>query len=499
MTSQRPITFTLAALGGQGGGVVQEWMIHVAESANYIVQATSVPGVAQRTGATIYYMEFYRGHASADEPAGIGVEQTPVMALMPAPGNCDLVVAAELVEAARMVQRGIVDADLTTLVTSTHRSYTIDEKSHLGDGRADQEELMDLVNANTARCISFDMQAIATQHNSVISAAILGAIAGAGVLPFSVDAYETAITESGRAVATNLAAFRAALQAATQGQDTDTTPIPEISTTRDERLADLPASVAEVAAHALPRLEDYQDTTYVDEYLALLKPFLEYSDRDHAVAAETARGLALWMTFEDTIRVADLKTRPQRLRARLTTSGGDDKLVYVTEFMKPRPEEIAGTMPARLGAWLEKSAWAHQLLKPFTQGLKIHSTSVPGYLTLRALARLKPWRRSTLRFAREWSELEQWLDLVSHVAATDQAAARELAACQQLIKGYGETHANGLQRYRTIAANIEQIMQTSDPANTINALRQAALAEDTGQELIKTLQAFDIQQIEEAA
>lgn len=497
MSSQRPITFTLAALGGQGGGVVQEWMIHVAESANYIVQATSVPGVAQRTGATIYYMEFYPGHASADEPAG--AEKTPIMALMPAPGNCDLVVAAELVEAARMVQRGFVDAELTTLVTSTHRSYTIDEKSHLGDGRADDEELMDLVDANAARCISFDMQAIATQHNSVISAAILGAIAGAGALPFSVDAYETAITESGRAVATNLAAFRAALQVATQGQDTDTTPQPEISTTRDARLAGLPASVAEVAAHALPRLEDYQDATYVDEYLALLKPFLEYADHDHAVAVETARGLALWMTFEDTIRVADLKTRPQRLRARLTTSGSGDKLVYVTEFMKPRPEEIAGTMPAGLGAWLEKTTWAHRLLKPFTQGLKIHSTSVPGYLTLRALARLKPWRRSTLRFAREWSELGQWLDLVGRLAVTDQAAARELAACQQLIKGYGDTHANGLQRYRTIAANIEQIMQTSEPATTINALRQAALAEDTGEELTRTLQAFDIQQIEEAA
>jgi len=57
--AERPLKLTIAALGGQGGGVLADWLIEIAESEGYIAQSTSVPGVAQRTGATIYYLEFF--------------------------------------------------------------------------------------------------------------------------------------------------------------------------------------------------------------------------------------------------------------------------------------------------------------------------------------------------------------------------------------------------------------------------------------------------------
>src|SRR5580693_10164780 len=82
----RPITLTIAALGGQGGGVVTDWLVITARRAGYFVQATSVPGVAQRTGATIYYLEFFpRKSLLADA-------REPVMALMPVAGDVDCVV-----------------------------------------------------------------------------------------------------------------------------------------------------------------------------------------------------------------------------------------------------------------------------------------------------------------------------------------------------------------------------------------------------------------------
>ena len=115
----RPITLTLAALGGQGGGVVTGWLTEVARLEGFLVQATSVPGVAQRTGATIYYLEFF------PESALPADGRLPVMALMPSPGDVDVVVASELMEAGRTIQRGLVTPDRTTLITSTHRSYTI--------------------------------------------------------------------------------------------------------------------------------------------------------------------------------------------------------------------------------------------------------------------------------------------------------------------------------------------------------------------------------------
>jgi len=67
---QRPITIAILAMGGEGGGVLAEWIVDVAEHAGYIAQMTSVPGVAQRTGATNYYVELFPKHgAKANSPA----------------------------------------------------------------------------------------------------------------------------------------------------------------------------------------------------------------------------------------------------------------------------------------------------------------------------------------------------------------------------------------------------------------------------------------------
>ena len=200
---RRPVTLMIAALGGQGGGVVADWLIDVARRERHLVQATSVPGVAQRTGATFYYLEFF------PETALPGDGRRPVMALMPSPGDVDIVVAAEALEAARTVERGFVTADRTTLIASTHRVYTIAEKSALGDGRADAGRLAGEVERSAKAYVGFDMAAIAEQTGALVSAVLLGAVAGAGVLPFNDDAYRAAIRATAKSVDANLAAFEA--------------------------------------------------------------------------------------------------------------------------------------------------------------------------------------------------------------------------------------------------------------------------------------------------
>src|SRR5277367_4076067 len=98
----RAITVAIVAMGGEGGGVLADWLVDAAEASGFVAQSTSVPGVAQRTGATIYYLEFF----PAAEIGAAG--QDPVLALMPAPGDVDLVIASELMEAGRAIQRGLV-------------------------------------------------------------------------------------------------------------------------------------------------------------------------------------------------------------------------------------------------------------------------------------------------------------------------------------------------------------------------------------------------------
>src|SRR4029077_17608603 len=116
---EKPLSIAILAMGGQGGGVLTAWIVDTAESEGCVAQSPSVPGVAQRTGATIYYIEAL--------PPRDGV--APILSLMPTPGDVDVVMAAELMEAGRSVLRGLVTPDRTTLIASTHRALAIAEKA----------------------------------------------------------------------------------------------------------------------------------------------------------------------------------------------------------------------------------------------------------------------------------------------------------------------------------------------------------------------------------
>ena len=59
MTTQQPIKIAIFAMGGEGGGVLADWIVDMGEANGWVAQTTSVPGVAQRTGATIYYVELF--------------------------------------------------------------------------------------------------------------------------------------------------------------------------------------------------------------------------------------------------------------------------------------------------------------------------------------------------------------------------------------------------------------------------------------------------------
>lgn len=500
---ERTIKLSIAALGGQGGGVLTDWLIAIAEASGYIVQTTSVPGVAQRTGATIYYLEFF-SRALAEREG-----REPVMALMPVAGDVDCVVASELVEAGRAIQRGLVSKDRTTLIASTHRSYAITEKSAMGDGAADAGELIELVRQQGRRVILFDMEQTAERHHSVISAVLLGAICGAGVLPFPRQAFEAAITHSGLAVKTNLAAFEDARAQAEHGgasahlvKDAAAfAPLPARARSAPlqpllDRVRRLPPGVQPLALEGVRRTLDFQDPAYARLYLERLERIAALEAGPAGTPAMsltevTGRGLALWMTFEDPIRVAQLKTRAsrfQRVREEIRASPG--QLFGITEFMKPRVEEIAGTLPASLGAWVLRSPRLRRGLEHFTGGRQIRTRTVSGFLLLYALSGLRRWRRATLRFKEEDARIEAWLARIASLAGRDYALAVELARAQRLIKGYGETHERGWRNFCALIAQLERLARRPDGAQVLARLQTAALADEEGEALAREIAAL---------
>jgi indolepyruvate ferredoxin oxidoreductase, beta subunit len=497
----RPITLTIAALGGQGGGVVADWLVHAARSAGFFSQATSVPGVAQRTGATIYYLEFFPRNA----PGSNGRE--PIMALMPNPGDVDIVVASEWMEAGRAINRGLVTKDRTTLIASTHRDYTISEKMALGDGRSSSRELFEIAAANAAKLITFDMSAVAEAAGGRVSAVILGSIAGAAVLPWDIAHFHHAIRESGIGVEASLAAFEAGRSAviATQQQTATTNwpgdrePSDSLAYSLESVSAKLrtrivgrfPAGLRELLGMGAARLADYQDEPYAGLFLDRVERILGLEPTESGSApltAATARSLALWMSFEDVMRVAQVKTRPGRAqRIRAEVRAGPRDLVQVREFVKPRVEEICGTLPAGLGARLMESPRAHRWLSKLTGGRRIATSTVTGFVLLRCIGALRRMRRGTLRYSVENRRIEAWLEQIAAVAPRDYALAVELAECQNLVKGYGDTHERGWESFRQIVAVVPELAGSPDGAARLRALREAALGDDSGQRLKTSL------------
>jgi indolepyruvate ferredoxin oxidoreductase, beta subunit len=500
--AERTIKLTIAALGGQGGGVLTDWLIEVGEASGYLVQATSVPGVAQRTGATIYYLEFFPRALAAK--AG----REPVMALMPVAGDVDCVVASELAEAGRAIARGLVTRERTTLISSTHRAYAIGEKSALGQGEADRAQLLELVRTQGRRSIVFDMDEMAERHRSVISAVLLGAISGAGVLPFPREAFEKAVRMSGLAVETNLAAFADACARAEAGGTREFArraaglpqALPEKARTPQlqpllERIRALPQVVQPLVLEGTRRALDYQDPEYAALYLTRLERIAAL-DRDapgegHRLTEAAARALALWMTFEDTIRVADLKTRAarfERVRREICAEAG--QLFGITEFMKPRVEELAGTLPAGLGAWVLRSPRRVRWLGRWTGGRQIRTGTAGGFLLLHAVAGLRRWRRGTLRYREENARIEAWLARIERQAVCGYPLAVELARAQRLIKGYGETHERGWRNFCTLVGELERLAARADGAAIFSHLQEAALADEEGRTLAREIAAL---------
>lgn len=531
----RPVTLAILAMGGEGGGVLADWIVAVGEAAGWTAQNTSVAGVAQRTGATVYYVEMLPPHKDGVPPGG---RPAPVLSLFPTPGEVDVVITSELMECGRAVQRGFATPDRTTLITSTNRVYSVEEKIALGDARVDGEELLAAAERASRTLVAADFARLAEDAGSVISASLFGALAGSGVLPFSREDFEAPIRAFPKAAERSLRAFAEGFAAAAEqvaAQSGAAAPRPprpphrtataqapvavtlmrrrpetaedrkaaeerrrtEIAVTAPERLVgpalrkqarsvlDLPAAARSTVLHGLVRTALYQDEVYAQRYLDRVRGIAVLDPDPLGEAALTlaaGRNVALWMCYQDTIQVAAQKTRRVRLeRVRAEAKAGDGQLMHVREFLHPQVEEITDTLPARLGAALLRSKVFHRAIGVVTRdGIVLNTASVTGYTALALLVRLRPLRPRSLRFGREQAAIEAWLDLARSLAEADPALAHEVLDCQQVLKGYGATHAHGSTSFELLMGAARALISTSDAASRLADLRSAALADEDG-------------------
>ena len=497
----RPFSILIAALGGEGGGVLAGWIVAAAEELGFPVQSTSIPGVAQRTGATTYYVEMLP--ASRRELAG----RRPVLSLVPGVGDIDLLVASELMEAARMVAAGFVTPERTLTIASTSRFYVIGEKIAMGDGRLDSARLTRAIEQHSQRHLLFDMEEIARRSGAIINAVMLGAIAGCGRLPIPVDAFERAIRADGKAVEANLRAFRSGVEAAAQASAARRIPESRKRSTA-AALADLEREIVAVMSTAARdtiqegarRLVSYQDIAYAQLYIDRLAPIRladEAAGANGRLLREVGRHLAVRMSYEDAIRVAQAKIDPGR-RTRIATDMGakPGEPLHITEFLKPGIDEFCSLLPPhlarRLLAMAQRRGWT------FQRAMQVNSQTISGFLRLWLLTKLKPRRPKTYRYEEEQRAIEEWLALIVRAAHISADLALGITECARLIKGYGDTHKRGLGNYRMIEEHaIRPALAGHIPlqhaVDAIASARTAALVDPEGESLAKCLAQIDSQ------
>ncbi|SME99449.1 indolepyruvate ferredoxin oxidoreductase beta subunit [Xaviernesmea oryzae] len=492
IASDKPLTLAVLAMGGQGGGVLADWIVGLAEKQGWMAQSTSVPGVAQRTGATIYYIEML--------PARDGV--SPIFSLMPTPGDVDVVLAAELMEAGRSVLRGLVTPDKTTLIASTHRSFAVGEKEKPGDGTGDPTVVVGATDFAAKRTIAFDMDTLALKNGSVISASMFGALAAAEVLPFSKEAFEATIRGGGKGVEPSLKAFNAACDrakakpreeiAASPPKRFDAMPEtaghPQLDRLVHRLRAEFPEAAWPLLFAGIKKLTDFQDPAYAAEYLDRVGKLLALDranggeERDYAFTVQSAKYVAVAMAYDDVIRVADLKTRGSRFdRVRKEVGVKQDQILYMTEYMHPRMEEVCGTLPRGLGLWVENRpklfAW---LDRRINKGRRVQTGTLFWFLTLYTLAALRRTRRGTLRHMRETEHREAWLNAAASLLPRNYDLAVEVINNRRLVKGYSDTHARGLSKFDRVMSALTALQDREDGAAWMKRLRQAALLDESG-------------------
>jgi hypothetical protein len=246
------------------------------------------------------------------------------------------------------------------------------------------------------------------------------------------------------------------------GEDDDTAPfLPE----------GLPEAVAPVASDAIHLLIDYQGTSYAQLYVDRLRRFIGRNGVDDAMLTEIARLMAARMSYQDPIRIAQLKL------AELDAAPGAQ--ATSSEVCKFRIDELVGALPAIVAEYildaLDWVGWAH---KPVS--IRFSTASRLGIRRLKMEAGLRRWRLFSVRYGKERVWVERWLHMISRSLVKQPTAASEIVQTATMIQGYGDVYRQGLADWNAIIDGLAKptfdgVLALPDLAGAVAEARAAAL------------------------
>lgn len=522
-TSEDTVNLLIATLGGDGGDMLAGWLAEAARSSGWLIQTACFASASQRTAPVLHYAELF--------PRNQAPSTAPVFGLFPMQGGIDIAISSEITETGRMLKGGFITPDKTALISSTHQVHSIVEKIDLTDGRANTDNLHSLAKQQAKQLFCYDMQALARKHHAGISSVLFGALAGSQVLSFDQKKCAELVGQTGEPESAdrNKAAFNASYSVASgepceekeseaAADDTEIvaakvfypkqasehpeqkTPfvLPSAQTTKGRVLLErvrhsFPVKTHFIVYQGLIKTLDYQDFSYARQYLDDLSSILKLEQKaeSYELTNTVARYLALWMSFEDIPRVAELKTRQERMTAmRSEVSAEDNQVMQVTEYVHLQPEDVCACLPAFMSRIFLTFKPGRRLIDFLFCGEKtLHVHKISTYLGLRFLSKLKYLRRWSVSYQHEHKMIQSWLSAIKESAPASHKTAVALAECGRLIKGYGHTRARTLEQLSVIADGIHS--QKIIAAEDVKALFEAATKDDTNAAFSKCLGQLD--------
>lgn len=269
------------------------------------------------------------------------------------------------------------------------------------------------------------------------------------------------------------------------GEDDDTTPF----------LPDgLPDGVAAVVSEGIHRLTDYQGASYARLYVDRLQRFVGRRDVDDATVGEIARLMAMRMSYEDPIRIAQLKLAE--------TGTGNTPAQAADDVRKLRLDELVGALPAVVAEPVldifERLGWTHKQVS-----VRFSTTSRWGVRRLKIEASLRRWRLFSVRYAEERVWVERWLHMIGRCLAKQPKATSEIVQTATMVQGYGDAYRQGLADWHAIIddlakATFDGALPLADLAGAVAEARAAAMPDPRQAALKRTIAQIRARALDEA-
>ena len=243
------------------------------------------------------------------------------------------------------------------------------------------------------------------------------------------------------------------------GDDDDTLPPPP---------KDLPDGLAAMVDQCIRLLVDYQGTGYAELYVHRLGRFVGRAGIDTAMLGEIAQLMAMRMSYQDPIRIAQSKLVEHETQGE---PSGDRR--------KFRIDELVGALPAVVAEpvldVLEWVDWTHAPVS-----IRFSAASRWGIRRLKIEAALKRWRLFSVRYAKERVWVERWLHMIDRSLTRQPQATVAIIQTATMIQGYGSLYRHGLADWHVIIDGLvkptfDGALPLSDLAGAIAEARAAVM------------------------